>query len=87
MPEDRTALTVWGERAAEALEQALEELHAGDDPLASVSLANACLEAEQGLLDADEVANLEFTYDEPVCTCPADLVARGGWRSGCSAHG
>jgi hypothetical protein len=41
---------------------------------------------EQGLLDADELANLEFSYEQPECICPPDLLARGGFRGGCPVH-
>jgi hypothetical protein len=89
MPEDRTALNAWTARAVEALERALGEIHDNEDPLPSVSLADACLRAEQGLLDADELADLTYFYEppEPECICPPDLIARGGFRGGCPVHG
>jgi hypothetical protein len=89
MPEERTADSVWRVRAVEALELALCELRGDEDPLPSMSLAEECLRAEDGALNADELEMLteHFNPPEPVCICPPDLLARGGFRGGCPAHG
>jgi hypothetical protein len=78
----------WSARAVEALECALSEIRDGEDALPSVSLADACLRAEQGIMDTDELVDLTYYYERPgpECICPADLVARGGFRGGCPVH-
>lgn len=91
MPEDRTADSVWRARTVEALELALYELRSNEDPLPSMSLAQECLRAEDGALNADELEMLteHFEPPEPVCICPPELVARddGSFRGGCPVHG
>jgi hypothetical protein len=77
----------WQERAREATEKALGEILDDEDPLGSLSLAAACARAWQGELPAGEEADLDFSYAEPTCICPPDLLARGGHRGGCPVHG
>jgi hypothetical protein len=36
---------------------------------------------------AGEPTDIEEDAHERVCTCPPDLVARGGFRGGCPVHG
>jgi hypothetical protein len=79
---------IWTARAQEALERALSEVRDGEDALPSVSLADACLRADQGVMGADELADLTYFFYErpaPQCICPPDLIARGGFRGGCPA--
>lgn len=83
MSEERSA---WSLRAQEALEQALAEVIDGIDAIPAVSLAMACLRAEDGTLAAGEMEDLEEGYSEPVCICPPDLLARGGYKGGCPVH-
>ena len=83
MSEERS---VWSLRAQEAIEQALGEVIDGDDAIATLSLAMACLQAEVGELDADDMADLDRSYKGPVCICPPELLARDGFRSGCPVH-
>jgi hypothetical protein len=83
MSEERS---VWSIRAQEAIEQALGEVIDGDDAIATLSLATACLQAEVGELDAEDMADLDRFYKCPICTCPPDLLERGGYRGGCPVH-
>lgn len=79
----------WTTLAERLLEQALNELRSGNDAVSATSAALAALtagdrpEAEQDDLWGELVAE----PDDAPCTCPPDLVARGGFRSGCPAHG
>lgn len=57
----------------------------GDDALPTLSAAIAALRIEASELPADELDHLYQAA--PACTCPPDLVARGGFRFSCCAHG
>lgn len=81
-----TERSVWSIRAQEAIEQALGEVIDGDDAIATLSLAVACLQAEVGELDAGDMADLDRSYEGPVCICPPDLLERGGFRGDCPVH-
>ena len=83
MSEERS---VWSLRAQEAIEQALGEVIDGDDAIATLSLAMACLKAEVGELDPDDMADLDRFYNGPVCICPPDRLERGGYQGGCPVH-
>ena len=78
--------SIWSVRAQEAIEQALGEVIDDIDAIPALSLAIACLRAEGGELDADDMADLDDSYSEPVCICPPDLLERGGHRGGCPVH-
>ena len=78
--------SVWSIRAEKAIEQALSEVTDNIDAMPALSLAMACLQAEVGELAADDMASLDASFNGPVCTCPADLLARGGFRGGCPVH-
>jgi hypothetical protein len=78
--------SVWSVRAQEATEQALGEIIDGIDAIATLSLAMACLKAEVGELDPDDMADLDRSYNGPVCICPPDLLERGGFKGGCPVH-
>lgn len=81
--EAREAL--WSARAEALLEQALREWRDGEDALVTLSTAEAAMRIAMGELPESELASL---YEEPACTCPAELVERGGWRGSCPApHG
>lgn len=76
----------WSIRAQKAIEQALDEVTDNTDAMPALSLAMACLQAEAGELDPDEMASLEASYAEPACICPPDLLNRGGHKGGCPVH-
>ncbi|MEU6709908.1 hypothetical protein ABZ897_00400 [Nonomuraea sp. NPDC046802] len=81
--------TVWAVRAERLLDQAFDEVHSGIDAIPTVSAALAVLRIECGDLPAADMDGYPFPDEEAndLCTCPADLVVRGGWRSTCPAHG
>lgn len=71
------------DRTRELVERALGEVVDGEDAIPTLSRAIAALRVEYGELDPDEL-------DEgagPVCTCPAELLARNGFRGSCPVHG
>lgn len=90
--------TDWSALAGRLLAQALGELQDADDT--AVSTATAAREALRawagdppgGDDSFDELVCVlrepgELTSEDPPCTCPPDLAARGGFTSGCPAHG
>jgi hypothetical protein len=82
--------SVWTERAERVTEEALVLIHHNEDAISTLSLAIACLRVECGELPAEELAGIDFPGEEPDesgCTCPPDLIARGGWTSRCPVHG
>lgn len=92
--------SIWTARAARLLEQALDEIHSEADPLVTMDLARAALLIEAGELPASEVDGFPFpgeddededaednSGDDDLCTCPPDLMARGGWASTCPVCG
>lgn len=89
--------SIWVTRAARLLEKALDEIRIGDDPVHTVSAADAALRIEAGELDSSEMDGYEFPHEPPskdeeeqeegVCICPPDLLERGGHRGGCPVHG
>jgi hypothetical protein len=79
----------WTMLAERLLERALSELRSGDDAAPTASAALAALTA-----DVRTEAEQEELWDDLTgvpnnvpCTCPAGLVARGGFRSTCLVHG
>lgn len=82
--------TKWTSLAARLLEQALGEARDGDDDAiisaetAAIALRAACGEVPETTMR--DMAALLDDGDESVCTCPPDLVARGGFTSTCPAH-
>jgi hypothetical protein len=81
-------ISVWSERAEAALEEALVAVRDGVDAIPAVTAALDCLRAEAGELSQEDVAALaEMFTPGPACTCPPELVARGGFRSSCPMHG
>jgi hypothetical protein len=80
---------LWGKRAEEALKRALDKVRGSIDAIADVTLALDCLRAEAGELPPDVLADLIADYEDdgPACTCPPELVERGGFKGGCPVHG
>lgn len=81
---------LWTHRAELLLEQALGELLGNHDPIPTITAALMALRIECGEEPADQMDGYPFPEeerDESGCTCPPDLVARGGWRSSCPVHG
>ena len=86
--------TIWTVRAERLLEQALSEVRTGtQDPIPTISAALAALKVEYGELAAGDMDSYPFPDEDgegslELCTCPPDLVARGGFQSSCIAvHG
>jgi hypothetical protein len=79
----------WTVLAERLLEKALSELRSGDDTtVATASAALAALTAcDLSADEQDELWHELAESDEVPCTCPPDLVARGGFTSNCPAHG
>lgn len=81
--------TIWSDRAKCLLAQALSEVADGRDAIPTAAAAVAALRIEAGELPADELAGYPWPGEESEkpCTCPPDLVARGGFVSTCPLHG
>jgi hypothetical protein len=75
---------LWTARIADLLDRAIDELRSGEDFIATVSAANAACDIMAGALPEDEL-EASWWGECPECTCPPDLVARGGFTSGCLA--
>lgn len=79
----------WQARAVELLARALEEARDNEDAIASATEALAALYRAQGespesvRLDAADLEPEDFEFE---CICPPELVARGGFKSGCRVH-
>lgn len=97
---DYSARSIWVNRAARLLEQALAEIAGGEDPFAAVELALDALRVENSELPAfklegfpfpgepqDSAENEKTDEDEEICVCPPDLMERGGYCGGCPVHG
>jgi len=85
-----TTWELWRDRAIALLERAA--YHLGDDNAddagSDASAALACIEIGSGQMHTDELLPYPFPGEEqegPACTCPPDLVARGGFQSWCPA--
>jgi hypothetical protein len=101
-PEDGRASVAWFETLAQrATERALDAFANEDTESAAVelSLADACMSAAfaVGIGAANQegetiAANYILTDDGGYetyrgdCTCPPELVARGGFQAGCPVH-
>jgi hypothetical protein len=70
----------WHARAKAAVEAALFEMD-DVDVIPGLSYAMACLRVANGELPPFELDELELA-----CTCPPDLLDRGGFRGGCPVH-
>jgi len=74
----------WSQRADEQLEEALGALRdlneTSDAVFSSIHLAELAFRIALG-----EKPEGEWP-EEYECTCPPDLVARGGFKSGCIVH-
>lgn len=81
--------SVWRVRATRLLEKALDDLKSGNDPLSTISAAETALMIEASERDQAEMDGYPFPDEGKGehCTCPADLRSRGGFTSGCPAHG
>jgi hypothetical protein len=78
---------IWITRAEFVLEQALSESRDGYDAIATVSLAVAMLRVAYGEMDGSELEGYPLPGEEDgSCTCPPELVLRGGFRGGCLVH-
>jgi hypothetical protein len=79
----------WYARAAYLLQSAHDAVEAEEDALPAATAAVAALRIAEGTLDAGELGEdgwngLRWPDDPgPVCICPPDLKARGGWTSAC----
>jgi hypothetical protein len=81
------------------LEQALDDALSGIDAIPATELALVALRADVGEAtpaELEDLAELEEEAEpreeaqpeeEPPCICPAELLARGGYRGGCQVHG
>lgn len=82
-----TETAIWSARAERLLEQALYEIRSGDDAIPTVDAALAALRVEAGELPPDEMDGYPFPGEERLgCTCPDELLERGGFRGSCSVH-
>ncbi len=72
------------ERQLNAALYALREGESIDDVFAAISLADLALRIGLGEKPQGEWPEEE---SEPVCICPPELVARGGFKGGCLVHG
>jgi hypothetical protein len=79
----------WTALSERLLEQALYELRSGHDAVPTASAALAALRScDSTAAEQDELwEELTGVPVELPCTCPPDLVAFGGFRSTCLAHG
>lgn len=83
--------------ALRATEQALSNMRDDIGAAAELSLASLAWDAVMGMASAEQLADLdEYVLtdgggyelaDTDACICPPDLVARGGFKSGCPVHG
>jgi rhodanese-related sulfurtransferase len=78
------------EYAREHLKAAVDGLDSGVEVLGEVQAALMALHVCYGstetiALTAADVAE-DVDRSEPTCICPPELVARGGFRSGCPVH-
>lgn len=83
---------IWLDRAVRLIGQASEELadNPDDGIIGTVSAALAALRVAWG--DEPSPDLLDYFRGEEAdpmadCTCPPELIARGGWQSTCPAHG
>lgn len=79
----------WGTRAKALLEQALAEIDT-TDVIPTVTAALQALRIDAGEEPESTMDGYHFpgeADDESGCTCPPDLVERGGWASTCPVHG
>lgn len=79
--------SIWSDRAARLLEQAVSQIRDDEDAIPVVGAALAALRIEVGELPEDELEGYPFP-GEPrpgICTCPPDLVRRDGYTSSCRA--
>jgi hypothetical protein len=88
---DAEERSIWNARAERVAQQVLDEVIDGLDAIPATSLLMAVLRAEAGELDAEEVAGLDGYFrreenPEADCTCPPDLLERGGYRGNCPVH-
>lgn len=80
----------WADHATTLLEQALDRIDS-DDVISTVLEALAALYLMAGetphtiVIDVADYQDF-IDEDEDECTCPPDLVARGGWQSTCEYH-
>jgi hypothetical protein len=89
---DMTEQSEWIDRADEFLADALENIRSDDvidDAIQAVTEALIALYLSVGETPATVVLDAAGYRDreEDECSCPPELVARGGWRSRCPVHG
>ena len=80
---------IWHRRAARLLDEARERIGT-DDVIPQVSAALACLQILYGERPPEIMDGYAFPgepCDESGCTCPPDLLARGGFSGQCPVHG
>lgn len=80
----------WSVRGERLLERALSEVRDDEDAIATVSAAVQALRIDAGEADPATMDDYPFPGEdrpELECICPPDLVARGGFKSGCPVHG
>lgn len=80
---------LWSARAEALLERALGEVRDGVDAIPTVDAVMQVLRIEAGEAAADTMDGYPFPGEDDLtpCTCPPDLVERGGWASTCPKHG
>jgi hypothetical protein len=71
----------WVQRAEDYIGYALAHVRSGD-VIPQLEAAIQCQRIAAGEADPSTMDD-----PEPPCTCPPGLVARGGFRSTCLAHG
>jgi len=79
---------LWDGRAKRLVEQALAEWEDVEQH-ATLSAALACMRIADGDLPPDELEGYPFPGEDPdvVCTCPPEMIARGGFKGDCPARG
>lgn len=80
---------IWLRRAIRLLDEAGGRIET-DDVIPEISAVLACLQIDCGERPAEIMDGHHFPdepEDESGCTCPPDLLARGGFRSTCPVHG
>lgn len=82
--------------AERAVESALDSIRSGEDAAPALSLAATAWDVVMGHATEDQRADMDeylladdggyVLHDSVRCTCPPDVVARGGYASGCPVH-
>lgn len=73
----------WETKAQELLREAADRLH-DEDVFPLISAATVALQVAVGELSEEEL-KADF-FPEARCTCPPELLERGGYRGSCPVH-